>query len=60
MKKKTDNSWDFTRFNPGYFQIIDNRIRQLDSLGIEADIIVFEYTNLEFKKYGKRYGRFIL
>ena len=52
-EKKADNSWDFTRFNPGYFQIIDNRIRQLDSLGIEADIIVFNYTNLGFKNMGR-------
>lgn len=33
--------WDYTRFNPAYFQNIEKRIVQLDSLGIEADLIVF-------------------
>jgi len=33
--------WDYTRFNPAYFRNIEKRIQQLDSLGIEADLIVF-------------------
>lgn len=33
--------WDFSRFNPAYFRNIEKRINQLDSLGIEADLIVF-------------------
>jgi hypothetical protein len=33
--------WDYTRFNPAYFRNVEKRIRQLDSLGIEADLIVF-------------------
>jgi hypothetical protein len=33
--------WDYNRFNPAYFHNIEKRIRQLDSLGIEADLIVF-------------------
>ena len=33
--------WDYTRFNPAYFRNIEKRIAQLDSLGIEADLIVF-------------------
>ncbi len=33
--------WDFTRFNPEFFRNIEKRIRQLDSLGIQADLIVF-------------------
>jgi hypothetical protein len=35
------DKWDYSRFNPAYFRNIENRIRQLDSLGIEADLIVF-------------------
>ena len=33
--------WDYTRFNPKYFQNIEHRVAQLDSLGIEADLIIF-------------------
>ncbi len=33
--------WDFSRFNPVFFRNIEKRIQQLDSLGIEADLIVF-------------------
>jgi len=35
------NKWDFTRFNPAYFQHIEKRITQLRHLGIEADLIIF-------------------
>jgi hypothetical protein len=43
--------WDFTRFNPVYFRNIENRIAQLDSLGIEADLIVFHpYDRWGFQK----------
>lgn len=34
------NEWDFTRFNPAYFQHLDERVAQLRDLGIEADIIL--------------------
>lgn len=34
-------TWDFTRFNPSFFQHLENRIGQLRDLGIEADIILF-------------------
>jgi hypothetical protein len=33
--------WDFSRFNPAFFKNIERRIQQLDSLGIQADLIVF-------------------
>jgi hypothetical protein len=35
------NKWDFTRFNPRFFQHLEKRITQLRDLGIEADIILF-------------------
>ena len=35
------NKWDFTRFNPAFFQHLEKRIAQLRDLGIEADIILF-------------------
>lgn len=34
-------NWNFSRLNPAFFQNIEKRIRQLDSLGIQADLIVF-------------------
>ena len=34
-------NWDFTRFNPKYFQHIEQRIADLQKLGIQADIILF-------------------
>lgn len=33
--------WDYSKLNPAFFQNIEKRIAQLDSLGIEADLIVF-------------------
>jgi hypothetical protein len=34
-------NWDFTRFNPKFFQHLERRIRDLQKLGIEADVILF-------------------
>jgi hypothetical protein len=34
-------NWDFTRFNPKYFQHLEQRVQDLQKLGIEADIILF-------------------
>jgi len=46
--------WDFTRFNPEYFRNIERRIVQLDSLGIQADLIVFHpYDRWDFSKMEK-------
>lgn len=35
------NYWDFSRFVPEYFQHIEQRIADLQALGIEADLILF-------------------
>ena len=49
--------WDYTKFNPAYFQNIEKRIAQLDSLGIEADLIVFHpYDRWGFKKMDRKNG----
>jgi hypothetical protein len=43
--------WDFTRFNPAFFRNVEHRIQQLDSLGIQADLIVFHpYDRWGFSK----------
>ncbi|HUX57310.1 MAG TPA: DUF5605 domain-containing protein [Bacteroidales bacterium] len=36
-----DGKNDYSRFNPGYFLNLEKRIRQLQTLGIEADLILF-------------------
>lgn len=33
--------WDFSRFNPAYFQHLEQRVGDLQALGIEADLILF-------------------
>lgn len=33
--------WDYTRFNPAFFQHLEQRIADLMALGIEADLILF-------------------
>ncbi len=38
--------WDFTKFNPEFFQHLEKRIGQLQALGIECDLILFHpYDN---------------
>jgi len=34
-------NWEFARFNPLYFQHLEQRIADLQALGIEADVILF-------------------
>lgn len=59
----SDTGFDFTRPVPEYFQNLEHRIDQLDSIGIEADLILFNpydrwgfarmgmENNLEYLKY---------
>lgn len=35
-----DDAWDFSRFNPAFFQHFEQRVADLLALGIEADIIL--------------------
>jgi hypothetical protein len=34
-------NWDFSQFNPAYFQHLEQRVADLQKLGIEADVILF-------------------
>ncbi|MGD0206426.1 MAG: DUF5060 domain-containing protein [Verrucomicrobiota bacterium] len=34
--------WDFSRFNPEFFQHLEKRVGDLRDLGIEADVILFD------------------
>ncbi|MGH7977107.1 MAG: DUF5605 domain-containing protein, partial [Limisphaerales bacterium] len=37
----TTTNWNFTRFNPKFFQHLEQRILDLQKLGIQADVILF-------------------
>ena len=48
------NSWDFKKFNPLHFQLIEKRIEDLRDLGIEADLIVMHpYDRWGFSEMDK-------
>jgi hypothetical protein len=36
-----EKGWDFTRFNPKYFQYFEDKVARLAESGIEADVIIF-------------------
>ena len=38
---KAPRDWDFTRFNPEFFQHLEKRVADLAALGIECDLILF-------------------
>lgn len=59
------NHWDFSRFCPGHFQLIEKRIQQLMELGIEADLIVMHpydrwgFSEMDAESDG-RYWRYVI
>ncbi|WP_438503591.1 DUF5605 domain-containing protein [Ectobacillus ponti] len=60
-----EEGWDFTRFNPAFFQQLEKRIEALGELGIEADLILFHpYDRWGFADMSKaaddRYLRYIV
>jgi len=61
------HQWDFSRFNPAFFQHFEKRIQQLEALGIEADLILFHPYDKDhwgFDRMGAanddRYLRYVL
>jgi hypothetical protein len=57
--------WDFTRFNPAFFQHLEKRIGELRDLGIQADVILFHpYDRWGFASMGAenddRYLRYVV
>lgn len=54
LPSNPENRWDFTRFNPEHFRIIEGRIKELGKLGIEADIILMHpYDRWGFSEMGR-------
>ncbi|MGI6726788.1 MAG: DUF5605 domain-containing protein [Christensenellales bacterium] len=41
MSVQPGNDWDFTRFNPAHFRLVEDCIVRLGEIGIEADLILF-------------------
>jgi hypothetical protein len=41
FEKDGDSKFDFTRFSPAFFHHLEQRVRELGELGIEADLILF-------------------
>ncbi len=41
FERLLDGSWNFTRFDPRFFHHLEERVKELRDLGIEADIILF-------------------
>ena len=63
--KTEGNRWDFSRFNPAYFQHLDWCVAQLAALGIEADLILMHpYDRWGFSRMSReddeRYIRYVV
>jgi hypothetical protein len=61
----TDNKEDFARFNPKFFQMLEQRLGQLRDMNIEADIILFHpYASRQYANMGAanddRYLRYVI
>ncbi|WP_337101828.1 DUF5605 domain-containing protein [Paenibacillus sp. YIM B09110] len=59
-----EEGWDYNRFNPAFFQHLEERIADLGRLGIEADLILFHpYDRWGYSDMGSaadnRYLRYI-
>ncbi|MFI6252185.1 DUF5605 domain-containing protein [Streptomyces sp. NPDC051016] len=60
-----EEGWDFSRFDPGFFRHLEDRIERLGQLGIEADLILFHpYDRWGFSDMGpaadERYLRYVV
>lgn len=54
LPSSPENHWDFSRFHPLHFRLLENRIRDLRDMGIEADLILFHpYDRWGFSRMGR-------
>jgi hypothetical protein len=63
--RREDGSWDVERFDVEFFRAFEQRIAQLERLGIQADIILFHpYDRWGFSDLGRavddRYTRYLV
>ncbi|MEA3407327.1 MAG: DUF5060 domain-containing protein [Chloroflexota bacterium] len=65
FQRAGSGEWDFARFNPAFFQHLEQRVQNLRDLGIEADIILFHpydrwgYAHLA-PEIDERYLRYVV
>lgn len=61
LPENPENQWDFHRFCPEHFQIMEKRIQDLASLGIQADLILFHpYDRWGFSTMGREADLFYI
>ena len=63
--ERSGGGWDFGRFDPVFFQRLEQRVNDLKNLGIEADIILFHpYDRWGFARMSAtedaRYARYVV
>ena len=51
--KNADGTFDYMKFDPAYFQNIERCVRDLNALGIQADLILFDPYNKPDWGFGK-------
>jgi hypothetical protein len=53
-EKTADGKFDFTRFNPAFFRLLEKSVASLGELGVQADLILFHpYDHWGFSDMGK-------
>lgn len=62
---RSGDGWDLERFDPAFFRHLEDRIRRLGELGIEADLILFHpYDRWGYRDLGAvvddRYVRYLI
>jgi hypothetical protein len=60
-----EGKFDFDRFNPAFFANVEQRLRELNAIGVQADIILFHpYDNWGFAKmdqaHNESYLRYVV
>lgn len=59
--KPEDIGFDFSRFNPKYFQHLEDCFKELDQLNVQADLILFHpYDSWGFARMGQKFDKLYL
>jgi hypothetical protein len=53
FEMKADKSWDYSTFDPRFFQHIETRLGQLQDMGIEAELILFHNRDQQGTKFDR-------
>ena len=59
--KPEDIGFDFSRFNPAYFQHLEDCLTELDQINVQADLILFHpYDSWGFARMGTKFDKLYL